>query len=106
MATFTLGERLRALRGDTPQAEIAAEVGCQRSHLSNIEKGKDNPSLDLLGALALHFRVTMDWLWSGREPRHLAPSDVAFLTAFHSLPDDERETYRRLIIARGTGKQS
>lgn len=103
MPKKTLGDRLRELRGDTAQAVVAAEVGISRSHLTNMENGKDTPSIDLLGTLALHYRVTMDWLWSGREPRSLDPRDQALLVALHSLPEAERETYRRLIEARSQG---
>ncbi len=57
-----LAERLRHLRtsrGESLQ-QAAAEIGCTKPHLWELESGKsDNPSLRLLRGLAKHYGVTV-----------------------------------------------
>ncbi|EHM00463.1 DNA-binding helix-turn-helix protein [Acetobacteraceae bacterium AT-5844] len=50
---------LRTKRG-LKQAELAAELGISRSHLSKVENGSDAPGRQLLEAMAVYFRVPID----------------------------------------------
>ena len=43
-----IGERVRLLRGDISQGEIARRVGVAQSYLSEIEQGRKSPSLEML----------------------------------------------------------
>lgn len=54
-----LGQRVRAARvasGQT-QAEVAAAVGIHRTHLVQIEAGRENITIGTLYGLADHFKV-------------------------------------------------
>ncbi len=67
MTHITIGERIAALReqhGQT-QADLAAEVGCEAAMIGHIEKGRRNLTARMLFAIAEHYRVSADWLWSG-----------------------------------------
>lgn len=54
-----LGARLRALRAAAgeSQAVTAEAIGVARSYLSDIEAGRRNITVQVLGDLADHFRV-------------------------------------------------
>jgi len=60
-----LGEKLRTLRqqqGLTVR-ELASELGIKsRSHISDIETGKNKPSLDLLTKIMAFYEVSCDQL--------------------------------------------
>lgn len=64
----TLGKRLKLLRGEVSQEEIAAKSGVSQSNLSKLELDKTLPRVDALIALADYFQVTTDWLLLGRGP--------------------------------------
>jgi transcriptional regulator with XRE-family HTH domain len=67
MQTMTIGDRIAALRdqhGET-QADLALHVGCEAAMIGHVEKGRRNLTARLLFAIAKHYRVSADWLWSG-----------------------------------------
>ena len=53
-----VGENVRALRGRTPQDEVAHDAGIHTTYLSGIENGKRNISLRVLERLAAALGVT------------------------------------------------
>lgn len=53
-----VGENVRALRGLTPQDEVAHEAGIHTTYLSGIENGKRNITLRVLERLAAALGVT------------------------------------------------
>lgn len=57
-----LKERLRALRGEKTQQEIADVIGVAQSTYALYEKGDREPSLDAICKLADHYNVTTDYL--------------------------------------------
>jgi transcriptional regulator with XRE-family HTH domain len=59
-----LGERLRKLRkrAGTTQAELAAQVGLERTSITNIEKGTQKVPLHVLFRLCEVFRVQLSEL--------------------------------------------
>ncbi|KXV47386.1 hypothetical protein AD945_10050 [Gluconobacter albidus] len=61
-----LGARLRKLRKERKlaQADVAAAVNISRSHLAEIEAGK-NPGFVTFIELADYFSVSLDYLYSG-----------------------------------------
>lgn len=85
------------------QADVEAETGVERSHLSAIENDKGRPSLASARALAQFFGVSLEWLVEGRGPKHMDPRTAAILAALDALPPDERESYLRIIFERGSG---
>ncbi len=59
------GKRLRDLRyaeNRMTQEVMASRFGIGRSFISNLEKGKQSPSLDMLAVLAVGFRVSLSEL--------------------------------------------
>ena len=62
-----VGENVRALRGLTPQDEVAHDAGIHTTYLSGIENGKRNISLRVLGRLAAALGVTEAELFRRRE---------------------------------------
>lgn len=57
-----LSVRLKELRGNRSQKEIANELGVKQQTYSRWELGDRQPKLDEFAALAHHFGVTTDWL--------------------------------------------
>jgi len=57
-----LGKRLRALRGDLPQAELAELAGLSQQAISGIERGERMPGLDTAFLLAQGLGVDMNEL--------------------------------------------
>lgn len=68
----TCGERIKALRKEAEknQKDFSSAIGISQAHLSNIEKGKDNPSDKLLRIIASEYEVRFDWLKSGIGEKH------------------------------------
>ena len=56
---------LRKARGMT-QEEMAEALNISLEHLSKMERGKRNPSIDLLVAMACYFHVSTDYLLMGK----------------------------------------
>jgi transcriptional regulator with XRE-family HTH domain len=54
-----LNEALRLIRvyHDLSQTQLCGEIGISNSHLSEIEKGKKQPSLDLLARYSARFSI-------------------------------------------------
>lgn len=54
-----LNEALRLIRvyHDLSQTQLCSEIGISNSHLSEIEKGKKKPSLELLGRYSERFGI-------------------------------------------------
>jgi len=70
----TIGDRLRELRGAMTQPEFARIAGTSKQHVSRIEKGLiKEPSPAWLSLWAAHFKVSLEWLSTGRKPKSLAP---------------------------------
>jgi transcriptional regulator with XRE-family HTH domain len=62
-----LGERLKKLRGKTPQEEVANKIGISRARLSHYETGRSEPDPEIIMKLANFYNVTTDFLIKGKE---------------------------------------
>lgn len=62
-----IGERIRALRGDVLQEELAAYLGISQGQLSKIEHGKMAPTAEILIRLSERFDKSADWVLMGKE---------------------------------------
>ena len=60
-----IGARIKNLRGDVLQDELASHLNVSQGHLSKIEAGKIAPSLEILLLLSEKFRKSVDWLLTG-----------------------------------------
>lgn len=63
----TIGERIRETRKQfgMNQEQFAKELGISRGHVSNMEKGADNPSSSLVKLLCTKFSIREEWLVDG-----------------------------------------
>lgn len=100
------GRKIRVLRrkAGLSQATLGAMTGTTRSHISKIESGKDNPGRELLGKIAMHFRVSLDWLEGSTATssaiRVQSPEEAELLEAWRALPDEEKRLMQQLIVSR------
>jgi transcriptional regulator with XRE-family HTH domain len=60
-----VGSRIRALRGDSLQENLAAYLHIRQGQLSKIETGKTAPSLEVLVLLSERFHKSIDWILRG-----------------------------------------
>lgn len=63
----TIGKRFRDTREQIglTQTELAKQLGCGRSNISQIESGKNLPGGNILITLKSKYNVSLDWLFSG-----------------------------------------
>lgn len=61
----SIGFRIRKLRGDILQEDLAAYLNITQGHLSKIEGGKVAPSIEILLLVSDKFRKTVDWILRG-----------------------------------------
>lgn len=79
-------DRLRELRGELTQAAFAEKFGVVAVTISQIEKGKQNPSWDLALRICEEFNCSMDWLQGRSETRQIqvfAPVSDAFKDKYY-----------------------
>lgn len=95
----SLGGRLAALRKakKLPQIEVAEAIGISRSHLAEIEGGKD-PGFRTFCDLATFFNVSLDYLYRGTPALHADTlndiqknEEVLMIEFWRSLNSDERK---------------
>jgi transcriptional regulator with XRE-family HTH domain len=60
-----IGSRVKKLRANMFQEELAAYLQVSQGHLSKIESGKIAPSLQMLILLSDKFRKSVDWILRG-----------------------------------------
>jgi transcriptional regulator with XRE-family HTH domain len=60
-----IGSRIRTLRGDALQEELAAYLDIRQGQLSKMETGKSAPSLEVLLLLSARFHRSVDWILRG-----------------------------------------
>lgn len=63
----SIGERIRSLRKSQHinQQQFASIIGISQAHVSNIEKGQDNPSNKVLNVISAEFDINFNWLKTG-----------------------------------------
>lgn len=63
-----LGKRLldARLQAKLTMDDVTGKVGCSRSHVSQVERGHQQPTAGTLCQLAELYGLTLDWLCYGR----------------------------------------
>jgi transcriptional regulator with XRE-family HTH domain len=88
-----LAARIRELRLRSGQSlqEVADAIGVSKTHIWELEKGRSqNPSMDILGKLADHFKVTITSLVG--EDLEATGADEQLMRMFRQAGElDERE---------------
>lgn len=71
MTTLSIGWRIREIRRNQNKSleEIAGQVGITKSHLSQVERGKVNPSVNTLWSLANALEIKVSSLFSVNEEK-------------------------------------
>jgi transcriptional regulator with XRE-family HTH domain len=62
-----IGSRIRELRGDMRQEDIALQLGISQGQLSKVERGRMAPTLEMLLAVADRFHKSLNWIVRGAE---------------------------------------
>lgn len=62
-----IGGRLKSLRGKKTQEEVANHIGVSRARYSHYENGRSEPDYDTLQKLADYFKVSTDYLLTGKD---------------------------------------
>lgn len=67
----TVGDRIKDLRKKEGlnQLDFCKKINLSQGRLSEIEKGKNNPSYETLVSIKNIFNVSLDWLVSGEYPK-------------------------------------
>jgi transcriptional regulator with XRE-family HTH domain len=60
-----IGARIRSLRGNMRQEELALQLGVSQGQLSKVESGKVPPTLEILLGVATKFGKSLDWIVRG-----------------------------------------
>lgn len=61
-----VGRRVKGLRS-RPQVEVSEMLGISQGQLSRIESGESRPSIEILLAISLLYRKSMNWILTGRD---------------------------------------
>ncbi|MBO4929283.1 MAG: helix-turn-helix transcriptional regulator [Clostridia bacterium] len=90
-----LGARIAALRHDRgwSQAELARRLGISTSAVGMYEQGRREPSAELLVALSEEFKVSTDYLLTGK-PAAMDHVDVARLLENRLSAAQQRLSHR------------
>lgn len=107
-----LQNKLKALRKERgwSQAKLAEKVGVHAVHISKLERGHYQPSIDLLKKMAQVFEVTTDYLLNDEEdnfsPVMVGDKSLAErIRLIDSLDTDERYALLKIIDALLTKKK-
>lgn len=99
-----LGERIRELRDQRTETlkDVSKSVGLSVSYLSDIERGRTNPSLQTLEKLALHFEVSVTDVLVGVEfagdiTNNSLPKGLAELFADENYRNEIDEDWKQLL---------
>lgn len=107
---MSLGERLRKRREylGLTNGQVSTYLGISKAHVSDMEHGKSNPSLELLGRLARYYRTTTDFLLeiTDNPAQNSGNGDVLegytvrdSYRIFEELPDGLRTVVTRLAVS-------
>lgn len=97
----TIGSRLRGAREalGLSQEEVAARAGLNTSYLSQIERGRKAPSLDVLVRLATAVNYTLAELFAEHEDSTAALDEREAERLLGAVPDERRPALLALIRA-------
>ncbi len=94
-----LGVRIKQLRQNRgfTQEGLAEVVGCNTTHISNIENNHTKVSLNVLLAIANALDTSIDLLLSDQYGNSTIALDNAVLNAISALDDDKKEKILKII---------
>ena len=94
-----LGKRIRELRRERglTQDALAEIIGCNTSHISNIENNYTKASLNVLLALANTLDTTIDYLLSDQYNNTSSALDQAILRALERCDEEKKRKVLKII---------
>ncbi len=110
-----MGERLRQIRGDLSQQEFADSLSVSRAYISDVERGKTKPSLELLAEVAVKYHSDIHWLVTGEHQDRLVQFETLQSTSRSNDPfkqfldtlwdvyedaDDDTQAWMRIQLKR------
>lgn len=111
----SVGDRIKKVRSETglTQQVFSDQIGINRSSLSLIEKGVNNPSERTIKLICSEFRVNYDWLVNGLGDMYsnvgeslldeivdeysLDDLDRQIVAEYLKLPKEQRQIFRQVI---------
>lgn len=101
LKTETIGQRLRARRVELGLtiADVAERSGLSLPYVSNLERGRGNPTLDALTVLARALEVTLAALMGDDEDAN-DPLGIALASAPRSLLQFAKSSEFEAVVAR------
>ena len=96
-----LGARIKNLRQDAglTQDNLAEMVGCNTSHISNIENSHTKVSLNVLLTIANSLNTSIDFLLSDQYSNESSALDNEILRLVSTLPPDKKNQVLRVVKA-------
>ncbi|MFD1780797.1 helix-turn-helix domain-containing protein [Fredinandcohnia salidurans] len=99
---LTLGNRIKYVRKTNKlnQVEFAKLIGVSQGTLSEIEKGKYNPSLEIIISIHKNFKVDLEWLLvnsnevNGIKNTYISvveDKEIELYTLFRKLSKDDQD---------------
>lgn len=87
------GERLRRLRGNRSQKEVASLLGMPQTTLSTLENSENVPRGEVLKTLAEHFHIPVAYFYPQEPPSVVATEKAkALLDSIRQSTDEARAT--------------
>ena len=99
-AKIELGNRLRELRGEKSQKDIASLLSIKQSVYSEKELGKGNLTLDQVNILTSFYGVSYDYLINGKTVEYNEELIVTPKTIFDSLEARINEQKSEILFLR------
>ncbi|MDV6367353.1 MULTISPECIES: helix-turn-helix domain-containing protein [Bacillus cereus group] len=93
------GEKLKQLRGQKTQDQVAKDIGISRARYSHYENERTEPDMELIHKIAAYYKVTTDYLLGRSEDPELDAEENKIVSEegknimalIESLPEDERK---------------
>ena len=94
-----LGLRIKEVRQEKRMTQdfLAEAVGCNTSHISNIENNYTKPSLNVLLAIANTLQISIDYLLANQYHGSNDALDKEILQAVHGVETKQKDKILRII---------
>jgi transcriptional regulator with XRE-family HTH domain len=105
---MNIGQRIKIIRkmNKLNQVEFAKIIGVSQGTLSELEKDKNNPSIETILSIHVHFKVDIEWLLVGLNPSSTLKDtyltkaegkEVELLALFRKLTAEDQDEIMGII---------
>lgn len=104
-----IGERVKDARHrlGISQIDLSNQTGISKSYISNIEKGKNEPSFNFIVKVSEAMGVSLDWLVfgkglifsSGSNMDGVSDQDIEIMAAINRLPENVQRFFWKSALA-------